>query len=51
MISRDVVFNEMAAWDWEGPGTGEAGSLSNTFVVEQLVIHGGDTGEEVPTTP
>ena len=41
VISRDVVFDEMAAWDWEGPGTGEAGSLSSTFVVEHLVIHGG----------
>ena len=52
VISRDVVFDEMAAWDWEGPGTGEAGSLSSTFVVEHLVIHGGgDAGEEVSTTP
>ena len=40
VISRDVVFDEMATWDWEGPGTGEAGSLSSTFVVEHLVIHG-----------
>ena len=52
VISRDVVFDEMAAWDWEGPGAGEAGSLSSTFVIEHLVIHGGgDAGEEVPTTP
>ena len=52
VISRDVVFDEMAVWDWEGPGTGETDSLSNTFVVEHLVIHGGgDAGEEVPTTP
>jgi hypothetical protein len=23
VVSRDVVFNEMGAWDWEDPGTGE----------------------------
>jgi len=31
---------------------GEAGSFTNTFIVEHLVIHGGgDAGEEVPSTP
>ena len=31
---------------------GEADGFINTFVVEHLVIHdGGDTREEVPTTP
>ncbi|XP_066396517.1 uncharacterized protein [Miscanthus floridulus] len=29
VISRDVVFDEMAAWDREGLGTREAGSLSS----------------------
>ena len=24
-VSRDVVFNEEAAWDWNSPSTGEAG--------------------------
>jgi len=52
VISRDVVFDEMAAWDWEVPGTREADSLSSTFVVEHLVFYGGgDAREEVPTTP
>jgi hypothetical protein len=47
VISRDVVFNEMAAWDWEDPGTGEAGGVSGTFAVEHLVIQGGgDVGIE-----
>ena len=50
-VSRDVVFNEEAAWDWHSPSTGEAGGFTNTFVVEHLVIHGGgDAGEEVSGT-
>jgi len=44
VISRDVVFNETAAWDWEDSGTGEAGGVSGTFAVEHLVIQGGDAG-------
>ena len=52
LVSRDVVFDEEAAWDWSSPSTGEAGGFTSTFVVEHLVIHGGgDTGEEVLTTP
>jgi len=52
VISRDVVFNEKAAWDWDSPGMGEAGGFTSTFVVERMVIHGGgDAGEEVSTTP
>ena len=52
LVSRDVVFDEKAAWDWTSPNTGEAGGFTNTFVVEHLVIHGsGDAGEEVPSTP
>ena len=51
-VSRNIVFNEEAAWDWHSPSTGEAGGFTNTFVVENFVIHGsGDVGEEVPTTP
>ena len=51
-VSRDVVFNEEAAWDWHSPSTGEAGGFTNTFVVEHLVIHGGgDAAEQVPRTP
>ena len=52
LVSRDVVFNEKAAWDWNSPSTGEAGGFTSSFVVEHLVIHGGgDAGEEVPSTP
>ncbi|CAA0840906.1 cysteine-rich RLK (RECEPTOR-like protein kinase) 8, partial [Striga hermonthica] len=49
VVSRDVVFDEMAAWDWENPGTGEARGVGGTFVIEHLVIHGGgDAGSEEP---
>ena len=41
VVSRDVVFDEMAAWDWEDQGVGEAAGVSSTFVVEHLVIQGG----------
>ena len=52
LLSRDVVFDEKAAWDWDSPGTGEAGGFTNTFVVEHLIIHGdGHAGKEVPSTP
>ena len=52
LVSCDVVFDEEAAWDWSSPSTGEARGFTSTFVVEHLVIHGGgDTGEEVPSTP
>jgi hypothetical protein len=47
VISRVVVFDEMAAWDWEVLGMGEAGGVSDTFAVEHLVIQGGrDVGAE-----
>ena len=50
-VSRDVVFNEEAAWDWHSPSTGEAGGFTNTFVVKHLVIHSsGDVAEQVPHT-
>ncbi|CAA0809125.1 cysteine-rich RLK (RECEPTOR-like protein kinase) 8, partial [Striga hermonthica] len=49
VVSRDVVFDEMAAWDWENPGTGEARGVGGTFVIEHLLIHGGgDAGSEEP---
>ena len=52
LVSRDVVFDEKAACDWNSPSMGEAGGFTSTFVIEHLVIHGGgDAGEEVPTTP
>ena len=52
LVSRDVVFDEKAAWDWNRPSTGGVGGFTSTFVVEHLVIHGGgDAGEEVPSTP
>jgi hypothetical protein len=41
VVSRDVVFDEMAAWDWEDQGVKEAASGSSTFAVEHLVIQGG----------
>ena len=44
VVSRDVVFDEMAAWDWEDQGAGEAAGVSSTFAVEHLVIQGGDDG-------
>ena len=52
LVSRDVVFDEKAAWDWNSPSMGEAGGFTSTFVVEHLVIHdGGDAREEVLSTP
>jgi hypothetical protein len=41
VISRDVVFDEMAAWDWVQQGAGEAGGVSSTFTIEHLVMQGG----------
>ena len=41
VISKDVVFNETTAWDWEDSGTGEAGGVSGTFAIKHLVIQGG----------
>ena len=46
LVSRDVVFDEKVAWDWNSSSMGEAGGFTSTFVVEHLVIHGGgDVGE------
>jgi hypothetical protein len=33
VVSRDVVFDEMAAWDWVQQGAGEAGGVSSTLVL------------------
>jgi len=50
-VSRGIVFDEEAAWDWSSLSMGEAGSFTNTFIVEHLVIHsGGDAAEQVPRT-
>jgi hypothetical protein len=46
VIFRDVVFDEMAAWDWVQQGTGEVGGVSSTFTIEHLVIQGGGGGAE-----
>ena len=51
LVSRDVVFDEEAAWDWSSPSTGEASRFTSTFILEHLVIHGGgDAREEVSST-
>jgi hypothetical protein len=44
VVSRDVVFNEAAAWSSNKPAVGEAegvGGIGDSFIVERLVIHGG----------
>jgi hypothetical protein len=50
-ITRDVVFDEGAQWDWnseEGGGADVAGS----FTVEYMVVHGhGDLEQESAATP
>ena len=46
VISRDVVFDEMAAWDWVQQGIGEASGVSNTFTIEHLVMQGGGAGAQ-----
>ena len=44
VVSRDVVFDKIAAWDWEDQGAREAAGVSGTFAIEHLVIQGGDAG-------
>jgi hypothetical protein len=54
VISRDVVFDKMVAWDWEDSGSGKAGGVSGTFAVEHLVIQGGGdarAGEQAADGP
>ena len=50
LVSRDVVFDEAAAWRWEeaeaGGGRGDGG-IRDSFTVEHLVIHGhGETARQ-----
>jgi len=44
VISRDAVFDEMAAWNWVQQSVGEAGGTSSTFTIEHLVIQAGGGG-------
>jgi hypothetical protein len=43
VVSGDVIFDEMAAWDWEDSGTGEAagGRNDGTFTIQYTVEPGG----------
>jgi hypothetical protein len=34
VVSRDVVFDEAAAWSWEEPATGEARGVIDIFTIE-----------------
>ena len=40
--SWDMVFDEMAAWDRKAPGAEEASGVDEMFIIEHMVIHGGD---------
>src|SRR5579859_788977 len=52
VVSRDVVFDEAAAWNWDGPAAEEGQGISTTFTVERLVIHGRSVAEvELGGTP
>ncbi|WVZ67203.1 hypothetical protein U9M48_016315 [Paspalum notatum var. saurae] len=54
VISRDVVFNESACWDWTESGAGEnaqqqrQAAVTNTFVIDEEEVeelgHGGQGG-------
>jgi len=46
VVSRDVMFDEMAVWDWEVQGVGKAGGVSGTFIIKYLVIQGGGGAKE-----
>jgi hypothetical protein len=52
LVSRDVGFDEAAAWDWnaEELGAEQGGGLEDMFVVERLVVHGHGEAEQAPTT-
>jgi len=55
VVSRDVVFDEAAAWSWSTPAAGEeegsGGGLTGEFVVEQLVIERRSGAEEAAQEP
>ena len=55
VVSRDVVFDETAAWSWSTPTAGEpegsGGGLTGEFVVEQLVIERRSGAEEAAQEP
>ena len=54
VVSRDVVFDEAAAWKLEETKTGEApvgGGIDDTFVVEHVVIPSHGTAAEQPPEP
>ena len=54
VVSRDVVFDEAAAWKWEETETGEAlvgGGIDDTFAVEHLVIPCHGAAAEQPPEP
>ena len=47
VVSRDVVFDDAAAWEWREPAMGEERGVSDVFTVEHLVIQGAvDAGVE-----
>ena len=52
MVSRDVVFDEAAAWRWEEETdlgeASEGGGISDFFDVEHLVIQGHGAAAEQP---
>ncbi|CAO2199473.1 unnamed protein product [Urochloa humidicola] len=52
VVSRDVVFDEAAAWDWaaEEMMAEQGGGLDDTFVVERLEVHGHDEAAQAPAT-
>lgn len=47
LVSRDVVFDEKVAWNWEVLGKGEVSSIGETFIIE-MAICGGDAGAKEP---
>ncbi|KAF8783882.1 hypothetical protein HU200_000329 [Digitaria exilis] len=51
VVSRDVVFDEAASWDWKESGDGEAtaGGASSSFTVEYTAYPG--AGEITPQSP
>jgi hypothetical protein len=52
LVSRDVVFDEAAAWDWNAKDLGaeQGRGLEDTFVVGRLVVHGHGKAEQAPAT-